>query len=75
MSKFLVFEVAPRGERWELKDPTGTSLMHAASKKDLLWNAARVAREHAPSQILVRGQDGQLLDELTYAQVPAPSSF
>ena len=71
-SWFRVFELVSAGEEWELKDPAGVSLMHASSKKDLLWNAVRFVRAHVPSQLLVRGRDGQLLDEFTYAPVPTP---
>ena len=72
MKKLTVYEVVSLGEGWELRDPTGVSLMHASSKNELVWRAVRVARAHGPSQLLVRGRDGQLLDEHTYASAPAP---
>ena len=76
MKNFTVFEAVQRSDRsWELRDPSGVCLLLASSKKDLLRSAERLVRKEAPSQLLVRGTDGELLDEFTYGPAAIPPPF
>jgi hypothetical protein len=76
MSKFLVFEAVPGADRgWELRDAAGVCLLRASSKKELLRSAELLVRERAPSQLLVRGNEGELLDEFTYGPAAIPPPF
>ena len=76
MNKFLVFEAVPGGDRgWELRDPAGVCLLRASSKKELLRSAERLVRGRAPSQLLVRGAEGELLEEFTYGPAAIPPPF
>lgn len=73
MSTRRIYDVAPRGDRWAVKERGGARAIGVFDDKSAaVARAAQVARRHRESQIVIRRQDGTIQDERTYGNDPFP---
>ncbi len=73
MSKRRVYEVAPKGDQWTVKEHGATRAVgNFERKSDALERAKEVAKNQPLSQVVVKKQDGTVQTEYTYGEDPYP---
>jgi hypothetical protein len=73
MKKRKVYDVAPRGEGWAVKQRGAKRAVAIfQDKADAVARAREVAKKREPAQVVVRGKDGEIKNEYTYGGDPSP---
>jgi hypothetical protein len=73
MGKRKVYDVAPRGEGWAVKQRGAKRAVAIfQDKTEAVSRAREIAKKREPAQIVVRGKDGEIKTEYTYGGDPHP---